>query len=1047
MGKNFLLFGIVFFSCVGFVGSARADVYDDSYAVSTDGDQTERGHKAAVYHNNYVYTVSRYYSWWWTTGQKGDYIGCARFGTDSSGRMADFKRMEWVANPSKDSGLSGNDVNAAVYNGNIYVVYDYINPENNQERFLYYKYSSDPEKGWSNNGGIRISEAKTLSPGYGTGTPSMTIGTAVLNDKLHVFYTNKNCDHLYSVAYDGKDWTTGPDFCTSSSIFGSVISIDAQSVLTDTNKAVIAIFCSGDKGYGVATFDGSQYHLPSSLFSTSSRYEYLRCAFGTSSCSTYTGAARNVLNLLTHELWAEVTLPGDTGADGTMTNHTSGVYINSDNYLGFVPVVNYVSDSSKNLQQYISIYSFLGTSGTASLLRSDYYQHLSSHEVNTADESYNLSSAWSLIGVIEGVPPFALNNNKPGSAGESSVSYGASTTSTVSTSSSFGLNMSLGGEASYEGFSVGLNVSQGFKWVRDYDTTITSSVNFKWDNSGSNGDGSKGFMLIQKPTLVVDNYTKYAADKTTSLGPVDFTTTSNVSLEYDVYSLSSPPDGMKARPISSNYQGWYLSDPPTANVVESINALSAVHGVGSTTSSLDLAKSESVRSDSSTTVKVSASLKIFQASGDVSLDYSSTNSTKLSQNISATLTLADPPEGEERPVDRISVTPYWLSASKEISNAYWIPSSHKGCTPWCLTWSVISLTPTPSPVTRTSTKLDFNGDGIQDILTYVPVESGSMTLSSGEVYLLSAKGKTITRYDLNVPKGTNRSLVGSGKFGSSSQSSLVWYDSSAAAIDISLTQDSKVGDAFAIKGAVLSTSDQFAACGDFIPSNDSDEILLRNPSSGLLVVCSLDIYSKSVSDFDAIYTDSSPNWSFEAKGDFDGNGCCDVLVRNSSTSEHKIIYVKERDSNDSIVSSVTSVLGELKVGKTIYAGTGFTAIGAGDFNGDGVCDILLRQTDGQTLLVALMSGSGLKSACKINGLAKLPKKQSVIGVGDFNGDGCDDLLLSTDRGAKSPDLKVKYLSAVTKKSGEINIKTKNGKVDLGSDFKKAQGVSVFKSID
>jgi hypothetical protein len=62
--------------------------------------------------------------------------------------------------------------------------------------------------------------------------------------------------------------------------------------------------------------------------------------------------------------------------------------------------------------------------------------------------------------------------------------------------------------------------------------------------------------------------------------------------------------------------------------------------------------------------------------------------------------------------------------------------------------------------------------------------------------------------------------------------------------------------------------------------------------------------------------------------------------------------------------------------------------GLGDFNGDGLTDIVWRDTVGDTS-IWLMNGSAVLSA---GPPANVPNTWSIALVGDYNGDGLSDLL-------------------------------------------------------
>jgi FG-GAP-like repeat len=63
-------------------------------------------------------------------------------------------------------------------------------------------------------------------------------------------------------------------------------------------------------------------------------------------------------------------------------------------------------------------------------------------------------------------------------------------------------------------------------------------------------------------------------------------------------------------------------------------------------------------------------------------------------------------------------------------------------------------------------------------------------------------------------------------------------------------------------------------------------------------------------------------------------------------------------------------------------------VGTGDFNGDGMADILWRDTTGD-VAIWLMNGATVST---FGGLGNVPTTYSIALVGDYNGDGMSDLL-------------------------------------------------------
>jgi FG-GAP-like repeat len=69
-------------------------------------------------------------------------------------------------------------------------------------------------------------------------------------------------------------------------------------------------------------------------------------------------------------------------------------------------------------------------------------------------------------------------------------------------------------------------------------------------------------------------------------------------------------------------------------------------------------------------------------------------------------------------------------------------------------------------------------------------------------------------------------------------------------------------------------------------------------------------------------------------------------------------------------------------------------VGTGDFNGDGMSDILWRNTNGD-VGIWLMNGTQILSA---SDLGNAPSSWTIMETGDFNGDGMSDILCRNANG-------------------------------------------------
>ncbi|MBV9589553.1 MAG: FG-GAP repeat protein [Hyphomicrobiales bacterium] len=126
-------------------------------------------------------------------------------------------------------------------------------------------------------------------------------------------------------------------------------------------------------------------------------------------------------------------------------------------------------------------------------------------------------------------------------------------------------------------------------------------------------------------------------------------------------------------------------------------------------------------------------------------------------------------------------------------------------------------------------------------------------------------------------------------------------------------------------------------------------------------------------------------WSVAGLADFNGDGTNDFLWRNQNGT-----LVDWTMNGSQIASSQTVTFG----GSPATPDSTWNVAGLGDFNGDGKDDVLWRNANG-SLVDWTMNGSQVTASQQVTlggGAAAPDSSWSVAGIGDFNGDGKADVL-------------------------------------------------------
>jgi hypothetical protein len=165
---------------------------------------------------------------------------------------------------------------------------------------------------------------------------------------------------------------------------------------------------------------------------------------------------------------------------------------------------------------------------------------------------------------------------------------------------------------------------------------------------------------------------------------------------------------------------------------------------------------------------------------------------------------------------------------------------------------------------------------------------------------------------------------------------------------------------------------QIVGSGDYNGDGQSD-VLSHNASENLFDVWTMQDGRSYESEI--LPDDFGSDAAVVASGDFDGDGMSDILWRDQASGDVDIWGLTK-----------DSTLGPLEGGRVSWS-----AIGSGDFDGDERDDVLLREVDTNRLAVRLSTTGGREVIASV--LNEGTRDRQVPSMGDYDGDGLTDLVV------------------------------------------------------
>jgi hypothetical protein len=270
---------------------------------------------------------------------------------------------------------------------------------------------------------------------------------------------------------------------------------------------------------------------------------------------------------------------------------------------------------------------------------------------------------------------------------------------------------------------------------------------------------------------------------------------------------------------------------------------------------------------------------------------------------------------------------------------------------------------------------DFNGDGRSDVLWRA--DDGTM-----RDWLAQSDGSFVGNIaHFNVNPGLSWHVAGTGDFNGDGRVDILWRNDDGTMRDWLAQSDGSFVGNIAHFNVNPGLSWHVAGTGDFNGDGRTD-ILWRNDDGTMR-----DWLAQSDGSFvgNIAHFNVNPglSWHVAGTGDFNGDGLTDVFWQNDSGLVTE--WLGQSDGN--FVGHPLNV----------NPGTSWHVVGTGDFNGDGRDDILWRNDSGTMRdWIAQSDGTFVGNVAHFD--ANPGSDWHVIGIGDYNGDIADDLLLQNTDG-------------------------------------------------
>ena len=390
----------------------------------------------------------------------------------------------------------------------------------------------------------------TVLPPYEKPTkPSIILYAGVMNGRLYIYFSDGN-DWYWAVSEDGR--TFGP--ATPMGSFPGIFGVEGEVFLVQNadglleERTMLTGCRAGQSSITYFFFDGQSIYGENTISTGSIDPRSVQLIAG--SAEGYNNKNYSIQVFFAYpdgdgadERWSRIYhgeyIPsGENGDQGSwssswtyLSNDTKDHIHCSDAYDSDQRWSVFPSDEGEgdNIRNHLRIWYARGTHATAasgdriefreSTYKSDLWVH-AGRTVTKPEEQSDMSTA-TIVGIIEGTPPFPENKvtESTASTNTSVVSLGTSTTEDVSTTWSAGgsIGVAYNKDILKKTASIGARFSAMLKYTQGTTSSTTASISETFKTYMNTPAGNLGWALFFVPEIIADQYILKSYDGTTQV--------------------------------------------------------------------------------------------------------------------------------------------------------------------------------------------------------------------------------------------------------------------------------------------------------------------------------------------------------------------------------------------------------------------------------------------------------------------------------------------------------------------------------------------------